>query len=46
MDQLKLNARMKDSEREAFLMSEEIVNKLIDDIVNHIGGSLQYCTPS
>ncbi|KAH8088295.1 muts domain V-domain-containing protein [Filobasidium floriforme] len=33
---LKLNARMKDSEREAFLMSEEIVNKLIDDIVNHI----------
>jgi hypothetical protein len=37
MDQLKLNARMKDSEREAFLMSEEIVNKLIDDIVNHIG---------
>ena len=28
---------MRDSEREAFLMSEEMVNQLIEDIVEHIG---------
>ena len=31
--QLKLNSRMRDSETEAFLMSEELVNELVKDIV-------------
>jgi hypothetical protein len=30
---------MKDSEKEAFLMSEELVNELVEDIVRHIGKS-------
>ncbi len=35
--QMKQNARMKSSEDEVFLMSDEIVTELRDGIVEHIG---------
>lgn len=39
---LKLNARMKDSQREAFLMSEELVNGLVQEVIEHIGKTYEF----
>lgn len=35
--QLKLNSRMKESQSEAFLMSDALVNELLADVVQHVG---------